>query len=1094
MRLYTLQLKRAVSVVLFFVLLSAVGMTKALAQSFTVDNLNYSVNSDGVSVTVTGHVDGTAATGELVIPETVTYNESTYFVTAIGNNAFSECTGFTGNLVIPNSVNTIGEWAFCNCTGFTGYLVISNSVNTISAYAFRNCTNFSSVEYNATDCADLSGHSPFLDCGGTLIIGENVEHIPARMFSNAAFTGSLIIPNSVTSIGEWAFYNCTGFTGNLVIPNSVNTISAYAFRNCTNFFAVEYNATDCADLSGGSPFLDCGGTLTIGENVERIPAQMFSDAAFTGSLIIPNSVTIIGNDAFYGCTGFTGSLVIPNSVNTISAHAFRNCTNFSSVEYNATDCADVDVTMPPFEHCGGTLTIGENVERIPANMFKWAAFTGSLIIPNSVTIIGNDAFYECTGFTGNLVIPNSMTTIGDYAFRNCTNFSSVEYDATDCADLSGHSPFLDCGGTLTIGENVERIPDQMFSNAAFTGSLIIPNSVTSIGEWAFYNCTGFTGDLVISNSVNTISAYAFRSCTNFSSVEYNATDCADLSSGSPFLDCGGTLTIGENVERIPAQMFSNAAFTGSLIIPNSVTSIGSYAFYNCTGFSSVEFNATNCADASGCCQFQNCGGTLTIGENVERIPAHMFEYVAFTGRLIIPNSVTTIGYMAFYWCTGFTGNLVIPNSVTTIGGNAFGGCTGFSSVEYNATNCTDASSSWPPFRNCGVTLTIGENVERIPANMFKWAAFTGSLIIPNSVTSIGEWAFHGCTGFTGDLVIPNSVTTIGEAAFRSCTNFSTVEYNATDCADLSSGSPFLDCGGTLTIGENVERIPAQMFSNAAFTGSLIIPNSVTTIGYNAFRECTGFTGNLVISNSVTAIGEYAFKDCTGFSSVEYNATDCADASVYSPFENCGSTLTIGENVERIPARMFSNAAFTLILSHAEIPPTVGIYAFYGIDHDIPVYVPCGSLSDYQNADGWKEFNNIFSNNCFEITVTVTPANSGTVTGAGTYNYGATATLTATANTGYAFIKWTKDGTVVSTNPTYSFTVTEDVELVANFKLPGDANGDGTVNALDVVIIVNHIFGLPTEKFVFDNADVNGDGVVDALDIVIIVNIIFSKNS
>ncbi len=224
------------------------------------------------------------------------------------------------------------------------------------------------------------------------------------------------------------------------------------------------------------------------------------------------------------------------------------------------------------------------------------------------------------------------------------------------------------------------------------------------------------------------------------------------------------------------------------------------------------------------------------------------------------------------------------------------------------------------------------------------------------------------------------------------------------------------------------------------------------------------------------------------------ATDCADVESYSPFENCGGTLTIGENVERIPAYMFKEAMFTLILSHAKIPPTIGTYAFYGIDHDIPVYVPCGSLSDYQNADGWNEFNNIFSNNCFEITVTVTPANSGTVTGAGTYNYGATAVLTATANEGYSFINWTKYDTVVTTNPTYSFIVTEDVDLVANFKLPGDANGDGIVDALDIVIIVNHIFGETHEEFVYDNADVNGDGIVDALDIVIIVNIIFSKKS
>ena len=141
---------------------------------------------------------------------------------------------------------------------------------------------------------------------------------------------------------------------------------------------------------------------------------------------------------------------------------------------------------------------------------------------------------------------------------------------------------------------------------------------------------------------------------------------------------------------------------------------------------------------------------------------------------------------------------------------------------------------------------------------------------------------------------------------------------------------------------------------------------------------------------------------------------------------------------------------------------------------------------------------VYENNEFEITAIANPAEGGTITGAGSYAEGSTCTLTATANTGYTFINWTKNGTVVSTNPTYSFTVTEDVDLVANFEaevgLPGDANGDGAVDALDIVIIVNHIFGEPTEEFIFDNADVNGDGAVDALDIVVIINLIFSKKS
>ena len=155
------------------------------------------------------------------------------------------------------------------------------------------------------------------------------------------------------------------------------------------------------------------------------------------------------------------------------------------------------------------------------------------------------------------------------------------------------------------------------------------------------------------------------------------------------------------------------------------------------------------------------------------------------------------------------------------------------------------------------------------------------------------------------------------------------------------------------------------------------------------------------------------------------------------------------------------------------------------------YVDNGSLGTLPNP-----YIINFIPNHFVITATAEPYQGGTVTGAGVYYPGDIATLTATANAGYTFINWTKNGTVVSTNPIYSFTVTEDASYVAYFEagddLPGDANRDRTVNAYDIVIIVNYIFDENPEVFFFDNADVNGDGVVDALDIVVIINLIFSK--
>ncbi|MBR5720080.1 MAG: leucine-rich repeat domain-containing protein, partial [Bacteroidales bacterium] len=458
MRLNNLQLKRAVSTVLIFVLLNAVGMTKAFAQSFTVGDLNYSVNSGGTTVTVTGHVDGTAATGELVIPETVTYNGSTYSVTKIGFEAFRNCTGFIGNLVIPSSVTSIGSGAFGDCTGFTGDLVIPNSVTSIGNFAFSDCYGFT----------------------GDLVIPNSVTTIGSGAFWNCTgFTGDLTIGNSVTTIGSGAFEYCSGFTGNLVIPNSVTTIGSGAFEYCTGFSSVEYNATDCADASSSwPPFQNCGGQLTIGENVERIPANMFRSATFSLILCHAEIPPTVGTDAFYGISHNIPVYVPCGSLSDYQNAEGWNVFNNISVSSFEINVGDLNYSI----NCDGTaVTVIGHV--------NGTAATGELVIPEtvtyngltySVTAIGDYAFYHCTGFTGGLVIPNSVTTIGRAAFYHCTGFT----------------------GTLVVPNSVTSIGGSAFRRCTgFSGDLIISNSVTTIGSGAFVNCTGLTGNLVIPNSV-----------------------------------------------------------------------------------------------------------------------------------------------------------------------------------------------------------------------------------------------------------------------------------------------------------------------------------------------------------------------------------------------------------------------------------------------------------------------------------------------------------------------------------------------------------------------------------------------------------------
>ena len=290
---------------------------------FTVDDLNYRVNDDHVSVTVTGHVDGYNAQGPLNIPESVSYDGHNYAVTVIGNTAFMYCFYLT-SLTIPNSVTTIEEGAFAYCSGFTGDLVIPNSVITIEPSAFHTCYAFD----------------------GSLVLGSGVTSIGAWAFNSCdGLTGILNIPSNVTSIGEDAFVYCN-FDGMVVDPENPN----YDSRNDCNAIIL----TRANELTTGCKNTVIPNTVTaIGNNAFKgisgmtsieIPGSVVSigDNAFatcfdlTGDLVIPNSVTHIGESAFFQCEGLNGKLIIGESVSYIGDWAFRKCSHISEAVSLAT--------------------------------------------------------------------------------------------------------------------------------------------------------------------------------------------------------------------------------------------------------------------------------------------------------------------------------------------------------------------------------------------------------------------------------------------------------------------------------------------------------------------------------------------------------------------------------------------------------------------------------------------------------------------------------------------------------------------------------------------------------------------------------------
>ncbi len=727
-------------------------------------------------------------------------------VEIVGAGAFS----FAKNLktiIVPYGVNTIGSSAFAG-SGITS-ITIPSSVNSIGVGAFGECKSLNSVFFEE---------------------GTNIQNIYGYSFYRCGSLKEISLPNTIKTIGEYAFANCQAIDTLIFEKDIVFGRLAFDESKATTVI-LGSELTKIPDIFGPSDLQALNIVIEENSKITTIEYERFQNITELKTFIVKenSSLTTIESYAFDGCSSLT-SVSLPSTLTSIGANAFQGCSSLTEI------------------------TILEGVVEIGERAFQGCSSLTSITIPEGVKAIGQSAFRDCAKLSS-VSLPSTLTSIGSYAFSYCSSLEVFNGDGNEYYTIDDNRALLVDGGKTLLA----------YAVANTATSYTIPESVTSIGDYAFDGCSSLTS-VTIPEGVKEISGYVFRDCSSLTSVSLPKTltsignsafdGCSNLTSISipggvveigdyAFDGCSSLteITIPEGVTEISGYVFRDCSSLTSITIPEGVTSIDWYAFYGCSNLTSVSLPST-----------------------LDSIGSYAFNYCY---ALAIVYNPSKLNILAGYSYHGFVG--YFAKEIVTSGNNSKGRIETEGNVQYYVNEETGKEIALAPSvpRDSLTSITIRKGTTEINKRAFRGCSGLTSITIPEGVTLIGEDAFQGCSGLTS-ITIPEGVTLIGESAFQGCSSLTSITIS--EGVTLIYDFAFYGCSGitSITIPEGVKAIGQSVFRDCAKLSSVSLPSTLTSIGESAFRDCISLT-SITIPVRVTEISEFAFFGCYALAIVYNNS-------------------------------------------------------------------------------------------------------------------------------------------------------------------------------------------------------------------------------